>query len=329
MAANNNNTRKAVMIILLVAGICVIAVSAMTWQASQVTREQGVSKAQLSSPLIHVDSVTGLQYFYNHTAGTVNTGSIQPRGTLIPVKNPVPVPTSSSVAPVTLPSTGSSVTPVNSLQAGYSGRVPAPVRLNTTKYQKTPVSSVRPVVSKPLPTLKPSAAVIPMPTLLPVTTPTPVPATIIVDEMTRQVEQRIFYYTNIERANSGKPALVWDEQLAVIGRDHSIDMAGRGFFNHINPDGETPADRAIRHGYNVELDFGTYTRVGVGENIAMLTNYPGTADELAKFMVAAWMDSPGHRANIIDTNEQKFTRIGIGVAHDVTTDTWYASQEFF
>ena len=168
-----------------------------------------------------------------------------------------------------------------------------------------------------------------MPTLLPVAPVKPVPATIIVNETTRQVEQRILYYTNIERTNAGKPALKSDEQLAVIGRDHCVDMAARGFFNHINPDGETPSDRAIRHGYLVEKDFGTYVRVGVGENIAMLSNYPGTPDELARFIVDAWMNSPGHRANIVDSNEQKFTIIGIGVAYDQATDTWYAAQEFF
>ena len=157
----------------------------------------------------------------------------------------------------------------------------------------------------------------------------PVPSTIIVNDTTHQVEQRILYYTNIERANAGKPALKWDEQLAVIGRDDCVDMAARGFFDHINPDGETPADRAIRHGYQVEKDFGTYVRVGVGENIAMLSNYQGTPDEMARFIVDAWMNSPGHRANIVDSNEQKFTLIGVGVAYDQADDTWYAAQEFF
>jgi uncharacterized protein YkwD len=182
---------------------------------------------------------------------------------------------------------------------------------------------------KPVTLIKPPAIVLPLPTLLPVAPAKPVPSTIIVNNITRQVEQRILYYTNIERANAGKPALKWDEQLAVIGRDHCVDMAARGFFNHINPDGETPADRAVRHGYLVEKDFGTYVRVGVGENIAMLSNYPGTPDELARFIVDAWMNSPGHRANIVDSNEQKFTIIGIGVAYDQATDTWYAAQEFF
>ncbi|MCX6698788.1 MAG: CAP domain-containing protein [Methanomicrobiales archaeon] len=185
---------------------------------------------------------------------------------------------------------------------------------------------------QPLPTFKPHIPVIiPLPTLIPRTpaTGSTISSTIIVDDKTEQIEKRIFYYTNIERVNAGKPALIWDEQLSVIGREHCIDMATTGLFDHINFDGETPTDRAIRHGYQVKKDLGTYVRVGVGENIAKLSNYPGTSDEVARFIVDAWMNSPGHRANLLDSNEQQLTLIGVGVAYDQPTATYYAAQEFF
>ena len=106
-------------------------------------------------------------------------------------------------------------------------------------------------------------------------------------------------------------------------------MATTGLFDHINFDGETPTDRAIRHGYQVKKDLGTYVRVGVGENIAKLSNYQGTPDEVARFIVDAWMNSPGHRENLLDSNGQQLTLIGVGVAYDQPTGTYYAAQEFF
>ena len=78
-----------------------------------------------------------------------------------------------------------------------------------------------------------------VPTLIPVS-PTVSPARVIVDNSTREVEQRIFYYTNLERVSYGEAPYTWDANLATIARDDCVDMATRDFFNHINPDGETP-----------------------------------------------------------------------------------------
>ncbi|MEI7432658.1 MAG: CAP domain-containing protein [Methanomicrobiales archaeon] len=304
-----------------------MAASAVPWQAYDNTHTLGPDTALAPNALVYVEGYFGLQYFPNGITKPLSTANIQPKPTLIPSKNLVLIPASTSGASISIPSSGTSVIPADTYVSGISGKVP--VRLNKTKTQKFPVYQSKPSVLKPVTFLKPPSIVLPLPTLLPVAPEKPVPSTIIVNDITHQVEQRILYYTNIERANAGKPALQWDDQLAVIGRDDCVDMAARGFFDHINPDGETPADRAVRHGYHVEKDFGTYVRVGVGENIAMLSNYPGTPDELARFIVDAWMNSPGHRANIIDSNDQNFTVIGVGVAYDQATDTWYAAQEFF
>jgi len=302
MAAQNSRTRTAAGILLLIAGVLVIAVSAVSWQVYETTSIMGPENGLAPRTVINVDAGSPLQYFQTISPKTTGTAYLLQKETVNPVKSLTPVPTASP---------------------GTAGSTLAP--LNRTRSQKFPVSQSKPAAVRPLPTIKPVNLVVPLPTL-PVKQ---IPSTIIVNDTTRQVEQRIFYYTNIERSNAGKPALKWDEQLAVIGRDDCVDMAARGFFNHINPDGETPADRAIRHGFQVEKDFGTYVRVGVGENIAMLSYYPGSPDDIAKFIVDAWMNSPGHRANIVDSEEQKFTVIGIGVTYDQATDTWYAAQEFF
>jgi len=325
MAAHSNRTRTAAVIALLITGILVIAASAVTWQVYETTSTPGPGTGLTPRTVINVDAGSTLLYFQNISTKPANTAYLQQKATFMPVKVVTPLPASSSVITGSTPSSGTGLTPVTTYAPGYSGKITAPVPLNKTKSQKFPVSQQKPAALKPLPTIKPVTSVVTLPTL----PAKQVPSTIIVNETTRQVEQRIFYYTNIERANAGKPALKWDEQLAVIGRDDCVDMAARGFFNHINPDGETPSDRAIRHGYQVEKDFGTYVRVGVGENIAMLSYYPGSPDDVARFIVDAWMNSPGHRANIVDSEEQKFTVIGIGVAYDQATYTWYAAQEFF
>jgi len=85
-----------------------------------------------------------------------------------------------------------------------------------------------------------------------------------------------------------------DPALAAVARAHSADMRDRGFFDHTNPSGQSPWDRATAAGI-------TYARA---ENIAR-----GQADAAA--VMAAWMGSAGHRANILNC---ELGRLGTGVA---------------
>jgi uncharacterized protein YkwD len=98
---------------------------------------------------------------------------------------------------------------------------------------------------------------------------------------------------NTERAAAGCGALVADAGLAGVARAHSEDMRDRGFFSHDNPDGLDPFQRAERAGLSAQA-----------ENIAV-----GQRDAAA--VMADWMSSPGHRANILDCG---LTRLGVGVA---------------
>lgn len=98
---------------------------------------------------------------------------------------------------------------------------------------------------------------------------------------------------NAERAAAGCGALRADSALDALALAHSRDMAARGFFDHVTPDGRSPWDRADAAGV-----------AGLGaENIAR-----GQAD--ARAVVAAWMASPGHRANILNCD---LTRHGLGM----------------
>ena len=101
--------------------------------------------------------------------------------------------------------------------------------------------------------------------------------------------------TNAERARHGLPPLALDARLAAAAQAHSADMMRRDFFAHESPDGRQVWDRAVAEGY-------AYRKVA--ENIAAGQR---TADEV----VRGWMESDGHRANILDRD---LTQIGVGRA---------------
>ncbi|MFB7084439.1 CAP domain-containing protein [Streptomyces sp. NPDC056296] len=110
--------------------------------------------------------------------------------------------------------------------------------------------------------------------------------------------------TNRERIRAGLPALAVDARLARAAQAHSADMVARDFYSHTDPDGGKPWDRAAAAGA---------TRRTVGENIACGQRSP--AD-----VVEGWMNSPGHRANILKPD---FTHIGIGLAGGGRAGTYW------
>jgi uncharacterized protein YkwD len=97
------------------------------------------------------------------------------------------------------------------------------------------------------------------------------------------VADEVLRLTNAERAKAGCGPLHADSRLAAAAQGHSVDMATRDYFAHVSPEGETPWDRAAAAGYDRPS----------AENIAM--GYRAAAD-----VVGAWMNSAGHRQNILD-----------------------------
>ncbi len=116
-----------------------------------------------------------------------------------------------------------------------------------------------------------------------------------------QVERAVFALTNSERARHGLPALQPDEVLNGIAHAHSADMLRRKFFDHTNPDGDGPGDRMAR-AHRQLIGEG-------GENVWAGSGYSPAA--AAAQIVADWMASAGHRANILN---REFTHLGVGVA---------------
>jgi uncharacterized protein YkwD len=101
---------------------------------------------------------------------------------------------------------------------------------------------------------------------------------------------------NRERTSRGLVPLRMNAALSRAAQDRVQDMLDKRYFAHVSPDGIDPFTWALRHGYRYRM---------IGENLA--SGYRGTR------VVDGWMNSPGHRANIL---QQRFDEVGIAIAGD-------------
>lgn len=109
-------------------------------------------------------------------------------------------------------------------------------------------------------------------------------------------EAEVVKLTNAERTAQGCPALRIDERLVAAARAHSTDMVRAGFFSHTGSDGTNFVAREVAAGY---------PRKGASaENIAWGYRTP-------RDVVKAWMNSPGHRKNILNCAS---IAVGVGLA---------------
>jgi uncharacterized protein YkwD len=148
---------------------------------------------------------------------------------------------------------------------------------------------------------------------------------------TYEIETMVFHEVNEERKKRGLKILNSDSKIAEMARLHSLDMANRSYFSHVNPEGEDPTMRAKRHGIETETQRGSIIMVGIGENIGMMptgnvegNGYVSSSNDVADAMMKGWMNSPGHRANILESD---YNVIGVGVAYN-GYGTYYLTQDF-
>jgi uncharacterized protein YkwD len=150
------------------------------------------------------------------------------------------------------------------------------------------------------------------------------------------IEQAIFQETNFERVKYGLKPLEWNDKLASMAKDHSLDMLINSYFSHVNLKGETPSDRALKYDIPEKKPIGGgFYLLGVGENIGeispgKISNLGGiyvenTPQGLAEVQVLLWMNSPEHRENILNGN---YTEIGIGSVYNHTTQNYINTQNF-
>ena len=126
----------------------------------------------------------------------------------------------------------------------------------------------------------------------------------------RSWESEILRITNVERQNAGLNPLVVCTRLANSALAHTNRMLEGQFFSHSDPGtGTTSGDRIRSTGY-----FDSSNGWGYGENIAMGYSSPNAT-------MVGWMNSPGHRANILNPS---FTHLGVGV-NIGKWDAWYRS----
>ena len=124
----------------------------------------------------------------------------------------------------------------------------------------------------------------------------------------KSVEQSVIQLTNQQRANNGLKPLEYNWELCRIARYKSQDMIDKKYFNHTSPTYGSPFDMIKAFGLSYR---------SAGENIAK-----GQKD--AQAVVTAWMNSSGHRANILNSG---YTQIGVGYAVD-SNGTPYWTQMF-
>ncbi|WP_432946114.1 CAP domain-containing protein [Kribbella sp. CA-253562] len=120
---------------------------------------------------------------------------------------------------------------------------------------------------------------------------------------TSSIERDVLELTNAARRNQGCRALQLDDSLVEAAGRHASDMVRRHYMDHTNPDGQGPGDRIAAAGFRGS---------GWGENIA-------AGYDSAQRVFNAWMNSDGHRANILNC---KFNRIGIGYDPGQVKSQW-------
>lgn len=115
-------------------------------------------------------------------------------------------------------------------------------------------------------------------------------------EYNQNFETKVIQLINAERNKEGLPLLSEHALLTQAARLHSTDMACNQFFSHLSPTNGDVEHRMALQNYNYSA---------IGENIAAGYTSPES-------VVQGWMDSTGHRANIMNAT---FTQIGVGYVY--------------
>ena len=121
-------------------------------------------------------------------------------------------------------------------------------------------------------------------------------------------EQQVFELVNKERAKRNLPLLKFNAELSRVARFKSQDMIDKKYFAHNSPTYGSPFQMMQKFGLRFSA---------AGENIAY-------GQKTAAEVMSTWMNSAGHRANILS---EAYTNIGIGVAK-TANGTLYWTQMF-
>lgn len=126
------------------------------------------------------------------------------------------------------------------------------------------------------------------------------------------VQSKIIAETNLQRQENGLPALKENAKLDAAASAKANDMFKNQYFEHVSPAGIDPGTLVQNYGYDY---------IVAGENL-ILGNFSSE-----KQVVADWMASPGHRANILNN---RFAEIGVAIIKGIYkgNSVWISVQEF-
>lgn len=127
----------------------------------------------------------------------------------------------------------------------------------------------------------------------------------------REMERKTHEGVNVQRKKNNLPPLTWDDQVAEVARSHSQNMATRNFFSHTDPRLGELDERLKRKKVQWRM---------CGENIFYEKGYPNPVQAA----VEGWMESPGHKKNILTP---EFTHSGVGLFRRAD-GTFYFTQIF-
>ncbi|MFF3971068.1 CAP domain-containing protein [Streptomyces rubiginosohelvolus] len=199
--------------------------------------------------------------------------------------------TSPSKTPSKTPSPSKTSKAPSKSAAPSTSKKPAATPSKKSKAPTTALEKSSPASKAPAP---PKTSAAPPPSKKPSPSPTDASA-----------RSEVLALVNQERAKVGCSPLSTSAPLTSLAQNFSEDMAARGFFDHTDPDGDTPWDRAAQAG----------VQGLAAENIAR-----GQAD--AQAVMEGWMNSEGHRANILNCD---YKTIGIGV-HEGSGGPWWVQN---
>ncbi|MFD3883956.1 CAP domain-containing protein [Streptomyces microflavus] len=203
-------------------------------------------------------------------------------------------------APAQTPSKSPSTTPSKS-PSDSASKTPSKSAAPSATPSKKPAAT--PSKESKAPTTAPKKSTAPAPpkkTVAPPPTKKPAPS-----PSDTSARAEVLALVNQERSKVGCSPLTTSAPLTSLAQNFSEDMAARGFFDHTDPDGDTPWDRAAQAG----------VQGLAAENIAR-----GQAD--AQAVMDGWMNSEGHRANILNCD---YKTIGIGV-HEGSGGPWWTQN---
>ncbi|SEP52129.1 CAP domain-containing protein [Amycolatopsis saalfeldensis] len=196
----------------------------------------------------------------------------------------------------TLSSAASGQSDLGGDPTGSFAKPPSP----STSSTPTVTSSAPAPSTSDSPSPTPSSPPVPTPSSSPPSTPKPTPQPKVDTSLAGQIVSLV----NDQRADAGCDPVAEEPHLDTAAQKHSDDMSARDYFSHDTPEG-VHFDERIR-------DAG-YSKPGA-ENIAKGATSAAQVMEM-------WMNSSGHRANILNCS---LTKLGVGVAKS----GWYWTQDF-